>query len=325
MDYVRLGNSGLKVSRICMGALSFGDPRWRAWTLDEAAGRELVKRSLDHGINFFDTANVYSKGLSEETLGKALKDLVPRNEIVITTKVGQEFAAKPNQAGLSRKHIFESIDASLKRLQTDYVDLFLVHLFDSETPVEETVEALADVVRAGKARYLGASSMRAWQFMKMLSVQRERRLPEFVSMQSYINLIYREEEVHMLPLCRSEGIALMPWSALARGFLATEADEPLSIRARTDTVADVLGVGANSRDHAIRDRLRSVARELGAKPSTVALAWLLGIDGVPSLVCGADSPGQIDDAVAAVSLKLTPDIRNSLEELYDHRPLYGVG
>ena len=220
MDYVRFGTTGLNVSRLCLGCMTYGDPGWREWVLDEEASRPFIREALESGINFFDTADMYSLGNSEEVLGRALKDMARRDEVVIATKVYNPMGPKPNQKGLSRKHIMEAIDASLKRLGTDYVDLYIIHRFDPNTPVEETIEALDDVVRAGKALYLGASSMWAWQFMKMLGLQRANGLAPFVSMQNYVNLVYREEEREMLPLCRAEGIAVTPWSPLARGFLA---------------------------------------------------------------------------------------------------------
>src|SRR5688572_29678048 len=243
MEYVRLGSTGLKVSRLCLGCMTYGDPGWRDWVLDEAASRPFIREAWEAGINFFDTANMYSLGRSEEVLGRAIKELARRDEVVIATKVYNPMGQRPTQRGLSRKHVMDAIDASLRRLGTDYVDLYIIHRFDHATPVEETVEALSDVVRAGKARYLGASSMWAWQFMKMLGLQRARGLAPFVSMQNYVNLVYREEEREMLPLCRAEGIAVTPWSPLARGYLAGSAVAGAeTVRARTDAFWRQLGL-----------------------------------------------------------------------------------
>ena len=238
MDYVRFGNTGLTVSRLCLGCMTYGDPAWREWVLDEEASRPFLRDALERGINFFDTADMYSLGKSEEVVGRALKEMARRDEVVIGTKVFNAMGPKPNQRGLSRKHIMEAIDASLRRLGTDYVDLYIIHRFDPDTPVEETIEALSDVVKAGKALYLGASSMWAWQFMKMLGLQRANGLAPFVSMQNFVNLIYREEEREMLPLCRTEGIAVTPWSPLARGFLGGNRPKQgeVTVRGRTDSL-----------------------------------------------------------------------------------------
>ena len=220
MDYVRLGSTGLKVSRLCLGTMTYGTPTWRPWVLDEEASRPFYKRAIEHGINFFDTADMYSRGVSEEVLGRAIKDLARREEVVIATKVFYPVTDHPNGRGLSRKHIMDAVDASLRRLGTDYIDLYQIHRLDPDTPMEETCEALHDVVKAGKARYIGASSMFAWEFMKMLSIQEQHAWTKFVSMQNHYNLIYREEEREMIPLCIDQGIGMIPWSPLARGFLA---------------------------------------------------------------------------------------------------------
>jgi 1-deoxyxylulose-5-phosphate synthase len=327
MDYVPLGATGLQVSRLCLGCMTYGDPAWREWVLDEEASRPFIREAWEAGVNFFDTADMYSNGRSEEVVGRALKELARRDEVVIATKLFNPMGPKPTQKGLSRKHVMEAIDASLKRLGMDYVDLYIIHRFDPTTPVEETVEALSDVVKAGKALYLGASSTWAWQLMKMLGLQRARGLAPFVSMQNYVNLVYREEEREMLPLCRSEGIAVTPWSPLARGFLAgtkSRSGEAATTRARTDTYAQALGLGSEQ-DHAILDRVQEVAGRLGVKPAQVALAWVLGIPGVTSPIVGASKPHHLGDALAALKLKLDADTRAYLEEPYRPRPVQGHG
>ena len=326
MEYVRFGNTGLKVSRLCLGCMTYGDPGWREWVLDEEASRPFIRDAYEHGINFFDTADMYSLGRSEEVLGKALKELARRDEVVIATKLFNPMGKAPNQRGLSRKHVMEAIDASLKRLGTDYVDLYIIHRFDHETSIEEAIEALSDVVKSGKALYLGASSMFAWQFMKMLGLQQARGLVPFVSMQNYVNLIYREEEREMLPLCRSEGIAVTPWSPLARGFLAgagAREGAAATTRARTDSFATGwLGIGSEQ-DHAIAQRVGEVARRLGVKPAQVALAWVLGLSGVTSPIVGASKPHHLGDAVGALSVTLDAETRAYLEEPYRPRPVQG--
>lgn len=325
MDYVRFGATGLQVSRLCLGCMTYGDPAWREWVLDEETSRPFIREAWEAGITFFDTANMYSLGRSEEILGRALKDLARRDEVVIATKLFNPMGQRPTQRGLSRKHVREAIDASLKRLGTDYVDLYIIHRFDPDTPVEETVEALADVVRAGKALYLGASSMASWQLMKMLGVQRARGLPPFVSMQNYVNLVYREEEREMLPLCRSEGIAVTPWSPLARGFLAGSTggrEGRDTVRARTDTFSQALGLGS-AQDHAILERVNEVAQRLGAKPAQVALAWVLGLEGVTSPIVGASRPHHLKDALGALEIKLDAETRAYLEEPYRPRAVSG--
>ena len=324
MEYVRFGSTGLTVSRLCLGCMTYGDPQWRPWVLDEEASRPFLREALERGINFFDTADMYSVGRSEEVVGRALKDLARRDEVVIATKVYNTMGPKPNQRGLSRKHIMEAIDASLKRLGTDYVDLYVIHRFDPATPLDETVEALSDVVKAGKALYLGASSMWAWQFMKMLGLQRAGGLARFVSMQNYVNLIYREEEREMLPLCREEGVAVTPWSPLARGFLAGNRPEGAegTVRGRTDSNIDVLGIGSEQ-DHAIAERVRAVAERLGCTPAQVALAWVLGLPGVTSPIVGASKPHHLEEAVGALGVQLDPETRAYLEEPYRPRRVSG--
>jgi aryl-alcohol dehydrogenase (NADP+) len=265
LDYVRLGNTGLKVSRLCLGAMTYGTPEWRPWVLDEAASRPFIARALEHGINFFDTADMYSRGVSEQVLGRALKDHT-RDELVIATKAFYAVADGPNNAGLSRKHLLSAIDASLTRLGTDYVDLYQIHRFDYGTPIEETLEALHDIVRSGKARYIGASSMFAWQFMKMLATSEAHGWTRFASMQNHYNLVYREEEREMLPLCREEGIGVIPWSPLARGFLAgnrRREDKGDTLRARTDDFAHALYYADS--DFTIAERVVALAIRLDAE------------------------------------------------------------
>src|SRR6202453_2195867 len=277
MDYVNLGSTGLKVSRICLGTMTYGSKKWREWVLEDQESRPFYRRSIEAGINFFDTADVYSLGVSEEITGRALKEYGPsRDKIVIATKVFSVMGDDPNVKGLSRKHILHSIDASLRRLGTDYVDLYQIHRFDPETPIEETLEALNDVVRAGKARYIGASSMYAWQFMKMLSVSRANGWTPFVSMQPQYNLVYREEEREMLPLCRDQGIGAIPWSPLARGFLAGGRGNPgegNTERARTEEFSQRRYY--REPDHAVVDALTAAGRERGVSNMQLALAWVL--------------------------------------------------
>src|SRR3954470_7906515 len=275
MEYVRLGSSGLKVSRLCLGAMTYGTSQWRPWVLDEDASRPFIARALEHGINFFDTADMYSRGVSELVLGRALKDR-PRDQLVVATKAFYPVTEGPNSEGLSRKHLFDAIDASLSRLGMDYVDLYQIHRFDPRTPIEETLEALHDIVKSGKARYIGASSMFAWQFMKMLAVSAAHGWTRFVSMQNHYNLVYREEEREMLPLCREEGIGVIPWSPLARGFLAgnrPRGDEGATVRAREDDYSHRLYRDPGDWD--VADRVAEVAKRKGVKPAQIALAWLL--------------------------------------------------
>src|SRR6266851_1108051 len=262
MDYVRLGTTGLKVSRLCLGAMTYGTPEWRPWVLDEAASVPFISRALEHGINFFDTADMYSRGASEQVLGRALNALTRRDQVVIATKAFYPVTDGLNQRGLSRKHLLDAIDDSLQRLGTDYVDLYQIHRFDPETPIEETLEALHDIVKAGKARYIGASSMFAWQFMKMLATADAHAWTRFVSMQNHYNLVYREEEREMLPLCREEGIGVIPWSPLARGFLAgnrNTQDFGETTRARTDDYAQKMYYQPS--DFAVVDRVTTIARQ----------------------------------------------------------------
>lgn len=317
MEYTRLGRSGLKVSRLCLGCMSYGEPDRgnHAWTLPEAESRPFFKRALDLGINFFDTANVYSDGTSEEFLGRALAEYVPREEVVIATKVNGRMRPGPNGKGLSRKAILTEIDASLKRLGTDYVDLYQIHRWDYETPIEETMEALNDVVRAGKARYIGASSMYAWQFAKSLRVSERNGWARFVSMQNYVNLLYREEEREMLPLCRDEGIGVIPWSPMARGRLTRDWDET-SARQETDEFGRNLYAKTGEADRKVVEAVAKVAAARGVPRAQVALAWVLQKPGITAPIIGATKLHQLDDAVAALSLRLTHEEIAELEAPY---------
>jgi len=324
MDYVRLGKTGLKVSRLCLGCMTYGTSKWRPWVLDEEAARPFVKRALDHGINFFDTADMYSNGASEEVLGRALKDFAKRHEVVIATKVYSKMGEAPNDRGLSRKHILDSIDGSLRRLGTDHVDLYQTHRWDYETPIEETLDALNDVVRAGKARYIGASSMFAWQFAKALHASDRHGWARFVSMQNHYNLVYREEEREMIPLCRDQGVGLIPWSPLARGFLAgnrTREKTGSTVRARTDEFAREMYYQPD--DFAVADRLQEVAREHGRKPTQIALAWILSRPGMTAPIIGASKMEHLDDAIAALDVKLSEADVKRLEEPYSPHPVIG--
>jgi aryl-alcohol dehydrogenase (NADP+) len=325
MDYVRLGKTGLKVSRICLGAMTYGSPNWRDWVLDEEASRPFIKRALEAGINFFDTADMYSVGASEEVLGRALKDFGPsRENIVVATKVFNPMGEGPNERGLSRKHILHAIDNSLRRLGMDYVDLYQIHRFDYGTPIEETIEALHDVVKAGKARYIGASSMFAWQFAKYLSTAEKMGKTKFVSMQNHYNLVYREEEREMMPLCRAEGIGVIPWSPLARGFLAgnrRRQDKGETTRAKSDEFAHRLYY--NDGDFKVVDRVSEIAGKRGVSNAQVALAWLLAQPGVTSPIVGASKPYHLDDAIAATGLKLSEDEIKALKEPYTPHPVLG--
>ena len=324
MDYVRLGTTGLKVSRLCLGCMTYGTSKWRPWVLDEEASRPFIKRALEHGINFFDTADIYSLGVSEEVLGRALKDFAKRHEVVIATKVYNKMGDGPNDRGLSRKHIFDSIDASLRRLQVDHVDLYQTHRWDHGTPIEETLEALNDVVRAGKARYIGASSMYAWQFAKALHASERNGWARFVSMQNHYNLVYREEEREMIPLCRDQGVGLIPWSPLARGFLAgnrTREKSGETLRARTDEFAQQLYYQPD--DFKVAERVQEIAREHARKPTQVALAWLLSRPAMTAPIIGASKMEHLDDAVAALGVKLGDDDVKRLEEPYSPHPVLG--
>lgn len=324
MDYVRFGKTGMKVSRLCLGCMTYGSTKWRDWVLEEEAARPFIKRALELGVNFFDTADMYSVGASEEILGRAIKDFARRDEVVIATKLFNPMGPGVNARGLSRKHVMEAVDASLKRLGTDYVDLYQIHRFDYETPIEETVEALSDIVRAGKALYVGASSMWTWQFARMISVARERGLAEFVSMQNFYNLVYREEEREMMKFCADQGIAVIPWSPLARGYLAGSGlgEGASTVRGRTDAYTRALGLGSRQ-DEAIRRRVSEVADKYGVKPAIVALAWVLSKPYVTAPIVGASKPHHLDDAVAALALKLDARSIARLEEPYHPKAVVG--
>jgi aryl-alcohol dehydrogenase (NADP+) len=316
MEYVNLGSTGLKVSRICLGCMTYGSRKWREWVLDEPESRPLIRQAIEAGINFFDTADMYSVGVSEEILGRALKEFgPPRDRLVIATKVFNPMGDDPNQRGLSRKHIFHAIDDSLRRLQTDYVDLYQIHRYDPTTPMEETLGALADVVRAGKALYVGASSMWAWQLAKMLSLAGERGWPRFVTMQNHYNLLYREEEREMIPLCRAEGLGLIPWSPLARGQLARQ-PQAGTVRSNTDEYAKSLYGGTAAADDKVIARVQTMAAAKGVPPARIALAWLLHKPAVTAPIVGASKPRHIEDAVGALSIKLTAEEIKTLEEPY---------
>ena len=324
MDYVRLGGTGLKVSRLCLGCMSYGSPKWRPWVLDEEASRPFIRRALELGLNFFDTADVYSLGESERVLGAALKELASRDSVVIATKVRVAMGKGPNDEGLSRKHILASIDASLRRLQTDHVDLYQIHRYDYETPIEETLEALHDVVKAGKARYIGASSMFAWQFARMLYTQRAHAWTPFVSMQNHYNLIYREEEREMHPLCRAEGIGLIPWSPLARGFLAGNRQrgrKDATLRESNDDYGHSLYYA--DADYDVADRVAEVAREKGVAPIQLALAWVLREPAVSAPIVSVTKLAQLEQLVAGLEVSLTDADAQRLEEPYTPHPVLG--
>lgn len=314
MEYVRLGSTGLEVSRICLGCMTYGEAERgdHSWTLSEEASRPLIRQALELGINFLDTANVYSLGSSEEIVGRAIRDFTRREDVVLATKVYSRMRPGPNGAGLSRKAILAEIDASLRRLGTDYVDLYQIHRWDYRTPIEETLEALHDVVRAGKARYIGASSMYAWQFAKALYLARLHGWSEFVSMQNHLNLLYREEEREMLPLCADQGIAVLPWSPLARGRLTREWNDS-SNRQETDRIGKTL---YRSGDQAVADAVGAVAAARGISRAQVALAWLLGKPGIIAPIIGASKPQHLADAVAALSVNLTAEEAAALEVPY---------
>ena len=323
MEYIRFGSTGLMVSRICLGCMSYGQPteRW-PWTLDEEHSLPFLQRALESGINFFDTADVYANGTSEMILGRALREFASRDEVVIATKVYFEVGPGPNDRGLSRKHILSSIDASLKRLGTEAVDLYQIHRWDYDTPIEETLEALNDVVRSGKARYIGASSMHAWQFSKALYTSDLHGWARFVSMQPHYNLIYREEEREMLPLCQDQDIAVIPWSPLAKGRLArkpsTSKDE--TYRAQTDAFGRRL---YSEEDLTIAQRVSEMAEARGLPMAQVALAWLLAKPVVTAPIVGATSPNHLEDAVAALAVQLTEEEIQLLKDAYQPHPVIG--
>src|SRR3954465_14707367 len=325
MEYVKLGNTGLDVSRFCLGCMSFGEAeKWiHQWVLNEEQSRSIIKKALDLGINFFDTADVYSMGTSEEFLGRAIKDFANRDEVVIATKLHGRMHEGPNGAGLSRKAIMSEIDKSLKRLETDYVDLYQIHRWDYQTPIEETMEALHDVVKAGKARYIGASAMWAWQFQKALYVAEQHGWTRFVSMQDHLNLIYREEEREMLPLCRAEGIGAIPYSPLAAGRLTRDWSPDSTLRAQTDQVAKGKYDATAETDRQIVERVAEIAEKQGVPRVHIALAWLLQKKPVAAPIVGATKTTHLEDAVGALAVQLSQDEVAYLEEPYVPHPIVG--
>jgi aryl-alcohol dehydrogenase (NADP+) len=313
MNYVNLGNTGLKVSRLCLGTMTYGSKKWREWVLEEEESRPFIRKALEVGVNFFDTADMYSVGASEEILGRALRDFGPgRDRVVIATKVFNAMGDDPNQRGLSRKHIRHALEDSLRRLGTDYVDLYQIHRFDPQTPIDETMEALNDLVRAGKVLHLGASSMAAWQFAKMMDAADARGWTPFVTMQNHYNLLYREEEREMFPLCADRSVGVIPWSPLARGVLARSLKASTE-RARTDAYAKHLyGAELSPPDAAVHEAVQKVAAARGVPAAQVALAWVCQRPGVVAPIVGASKMGQIDDAVAALALNLSADEMKAL-------------
>lgn len=324
MEYIQLGKSGIKVSRLCLGCMSYGTSKWRPWVLDDADARPFFQRALEAGINFFDTADAYSRGVSEEVTGRALKDLGKRDQVVIATKVYNPMGDGPNDRGLSRKHIMDAIDASLRHLQTDYVDLYQIHRWDYSTPIDETMSALHDVVRSGKARYIGASSMFAWQFAQAQFTAERQGWTRFVSMQNHYNLVYREEEREMNPFCVDQGVGLIPWSPLARGFLAgnrTRDKSGETTRSQNDPFAYELYY--RDEDFKIAERVAELGKRRGVKPMQIALAWILHKPGVAAPIIGATKMHHLDEAIAALDVKLSPDEIKFLEELYQPHPILG--
>ena len=324
MHYVNLGKSGLIVSRICLGTMTYGTSQWRDWVLDETESRPYIQRALELGINFFDTADAYSHGVSEEVLGRALKDFTRREEVVIATKVFFPMGDKPNQGGLSRVHIMQAIDDSLRRLRTDYIDLYQIHRWDPDTPIEETLEALHDVVKSGKARYIGASSMYAWQFSKSLYLADLHSWTRFVAMQNHYNLVYREEEREMMPLCRSEGIGVIPWSPLARGFLSGNRSRQEwgdTARAKSDDFAHQMYYQES--DFTVVERAVELAKTRGVTSSQIALAWLLHQPGVTAPIVGASKMHHLEEDVAALDIELSAEELVTLEEPYQPHPVLG--
>jgi aryl-alcohol dehydrogenase-like predicted oxidoreductase len=325
MEYTKLGTTGLDVSRICLGCMGFGDAEhWvHKWVLNEEQSRPVIKKALDLGINFFDTANIYSIGASEQILGRALKDFANRDEIVIATKLHGKMREGPNGGGLSRKAILSELDHSLQRLGTDYVDLYQIHRWDYDTPIEETMEALHDVVRAGKARYIGASAMWAWQFQKALHVAEKHGWTRFVSMQDHLNLIYREEEREMLPLCRAEGIGVIPYSPLASGRLTRDPSSESTLRSETDQIQKSKYDASAETDQQVVKRVAEIAEKHGVLRTHIALAWLLQKQPVTAPIVGATKISHLDDAVGALAVKLTPEEVSYLEEPYVPHSIVG--
>ena len=320
MDYVNLGRTGLKVSRLGLGCMTFGSPDWAPWVLDAKQSTPIIERAIELGLNFFDTADMYSRGASEEVLSEILLPRLPRHHIVLATKLYNPMSDDPNDRGLSRKHVMDSVDGSLRRLGTDHIDLLQLHRFDYETPLEETLDALNDVVRAGKVRYLGASSMFAWQFMKALGLQRANGWAPFVSMQPHYNLIYREEEREMLPLCRAEGIGVLPWSPLARGALAGKRS---SVRSETDGTARALYDASKAQDDAIIAEVEAIATERGEPMARIAYAWVASRPGITAPLVGISRRETFDDAVAALEIELTAEEVERLEKPYAPKAVAG--
>jgi 1-deoxyxylulose-5-phosphate synthase len=326
MDFVCLGNSGLKVSRLCLGCMSYGSSKAREWILDEEAALPFYQQAIEAGINFFDTADLYSQGMSEEVTGRALKKLgVRREEFVIATKVFYPTGTSPNEQGTSKKHVRHAIDASLRRLGVDYIDLYQIHRYDRSTPMEETLEALTDLIKQGKVLYLGASSMAAWEFAKFVSVAKANGFPRFISMQNHYNLVYREEEREMIPLCREENVGIIPWSPLARGFLA--GNRPRSavgetVRAKTDASAQRLYYQES--DYEVVDRVIDLVKKRGVSNAQIALAWMLHKPGITSPIIGATKPHHLPEAVKALEVRLTQEDIGYLEEPYQSRQVLGI-
>ncbi|MBN2471976.1 MAG: aldo/keto reductase [Anaerolineae bacterium] len=324
MEYVNLGKTGLKVSQICLGTMTYGTSRWREWVLDEDASRPFIQRALELGVNFFDTADMYSLGVSEEVVGRALRDFARRDRVIIATKVYQAMSDDVNDRGLSRKHIMDGIDNSLRRLGTDYIDLYQIHRFDYSTPIEETMEALHDLVRAGKVRYIGASSMYAWQFAKMQHAATLHGWTPFVSMQNHYNLAYREEEREMIPLCVDQGVGLIPWSPLARGFLTRPRPREGwgdTTRSQTDEMAQ--NYYYRDSDFAVLDALVALAEEMDHTPAQVALAWMLHKPGITAPIIGASKLHHLEELVVAAEIRLTPEQIARLEAPYEPKPILG--
>lgn len=324
MDYIRLGKTGLKVSRLCLGCMSFGDASkgWHKWIMDEETGRPILRRAIEAGINFFDTANIYAGGTSEEVIGRAFKDFARRDEIVIATKAHGPWGKGPNQGGLSRKALMQAVDDSLTRLGTDYIDLYQIHRWDDETPIEETLEALNDIVRAGKARYIGASSMHARQFQRAVNISRANSWAQFVSMQNYVNLIYREEEREMLPFCAEEGIGVIPWSPLARGKLTRPNGEETH-RSQTDPINERLFEAMEDNDRAVIAEVERVAKARGVSMAHVAMAWLLAKDEITAPIVGVSKMEHLDDALGSLNVKLSDEEIAGLEAVYQPHPVLG--
>ena len=324
MEYIKLGKTGLNVSRICLGCMSYGDKRWREWVITGEEAREHFAAALEAGVNFFDTADVYSTGVSEEITGRWLGEMAARDEIVLATKVHGPMGPGPNRRGLSRKHILEACDASLRRLKTDFIDLYQIHRWDFRTPIEETLEALDSLMRAGKVRYLGASSMAAWQFSKALYIAGERGWRRFVSMQNHYNLVYREEEREMIPLCIDQGVGVIPWSPLARGFLAgnrRSGGTGETLRAKTDDIARDMYFRES--DFAVAEAAASIARERGVTPAQIACAWILQAPGVTAPIIGATKLNHVKELLASVDIKLTKEEVAALEKPYEPHPVLG--